>query len=313
MTSKSKETGTPDSRAILHSTMMIRNPLLNWSRPSREFIRAICGLVVLGWSSIAIAEETVPPGSPEQGLALQKIVLLGASVTAGFDKSQPFGGPKALQFRLANYVDAALPAKREASYTEANSLLFLSPVETMEKEVTATIAHQPDLVIGLDSLFWFCYGANLTAEERLARFEVGLKQLERIHAPIVLGDLPDASAAAGGILSRDEIPDPATIAACNERLKTWAAGRPNVAIIPLAKAMESAMANEQTTIDGVTWEKGKSGALLREDHLHPSPNGLAILAVAALDRAAGFSDSKIPAGAIRHDIEAISSEGMAKK
>ena len=242
-------------------------------------------------ASFAIAAEPAP-------LLFQRIVTLGASATSGFEESEPFGGPKTPQYRFANYLEAALVGAHEPVTTQASALLFLQAEAVMEKQVTDTIAAKPTLVIGLDALFWFCYGAGMSEAQRVARFEIGLKQLERIESPLVVGDIPDATAATGGMLGKEEMPARETIARCNERLKAWAAGRKDVTIFPLAKLMAGAAANEEVVIAGTTWEKGKSGALIRKDHLHPSRHGLAALAIATLEAVA-------PASPFCRDLEKV--------
>ncbi len=235
----------------------------------------------------------------------QRIVLLGASATAGFEESELMGGPKTAQYRFANYVEATLVTPHEPVGTQASALLFFQPEAVMEKQVAATVAARPTLVIGLDALFWFCYGAGLTAEQRAARFEAGLRLLERLDAPLVIGDLPDASRAVGGMLGATDMPDAATLARCNERLAAWAAGRKNVAVFPLARLMAAAAANEEFTLAGLTWEKGKTAALIRGDHLHPSRHALAALAIATLDAAARTSHPPLAPGELRHDLETV--------
>ena len=246
----------------------------------------------------AIAQDPAPP-------LFQRIVLLGASATSGFEPSEPFGGPKTGQFLFAHYVEAALIGMHEPVATQASALLFLQAAEIMERQVAATVAAKPTLVIGLDTMFWFCYGAGMNAQQRAARFEAGLRLLERIDAPLVVGDIPDATKAAGGILRKEELPDSTTIARCNDRLKAWAAGRKGVTVFPLASMMARAAANEEVTLAGKTWEKGKSGALIRGDHLHPSRPALAALAIAMLD-AAG------PSLALVRDVEKVSAAGFAR-
>ena len=118
-------------------------------------------------------------------------------------------------------------------------------------------------------------GDRRLLQKHPARFEIGLRQLERIESPIVVGDIPDATAATGGILGKEEMPAPETIERCNGRLKSWAAGRKDVTIFPIARLMAGAAANEEVVVAGTTWETGKSGALVRKDRLHPSRHALA--------------------------------------
>src|SRR6185295_15800664 len=137
--------------------------------------------------------------------------------------------------------------------------------------------------IGVDFLFWFCYGSGLTDEERRQRFEKGLKLLEPVQCPLIIGDLPDASAAVGGVLRADELPSAAAMAAANHRLKQWAASRPHVVVVSLSGFMRTVSADQALTIHGQTIPEGKTGLLLQPDKLHPSPPGAAVLALAILD------------------------------
>ena len=251
------------------------------------------------------AAEVAPP-------LFQRIVLLGASVTAGFDASQPFGGPKTLQLRFANFVEAAVAGTHEPVATQANALLFMHTPEMMDKQITATLAAKPSLVIGIDALLWFCYGSGMTSEQRLARFETGLRQLERIDVPLVVGDLPDASKAVGGTLDKDQMPALAVIAQCNERLKTWAAGRKEVTLFSLARIMAAAQANEEISISGLTWEKGKSRDLLQEDWVHPTKQGLTALAIAVLDAAAASAHPPLSPVSVRHDLDMVFNGGVTR-
>ena len=94
-----------------------------------KFPQLVCRiLAVLAFAGLtANASETSAPP------LFQRIVLLGASATAGFDVSEPFGGPKTPQYRFANYVEAALIGDHEPVATKATALLFLKVQETTEK------------------------------------------------------------------------------------------------------------------------------------------------------------------------------------
>ena len=69
----------------------------------------------------------------------------------GFDESEPLGGPKTPQYRFANYIEAALSGPHEPVATQASALLCFQPEVVMEKQITATIAAKPTLVIGFDA------------------------------------------------------------------------------------------------------------------------------------------------------------------
>lgn len=212
-----------------------------------------------------------------------RIVMVGASASAGFTESEPFGGPKSLQHRLSTYLDAALFAAHEPVQNLANSMFFLQPEAAGRYQIDLALKARPTLVVGIDFLFWFCYGEDPTEKERLQRFQKGLKLLETVQCPLVLGDIPDASGASNDMLPADQIPSIETMSTANRRLKEWAAGRRQVVIVSLSGFMRTAMADQALTIHGHTVPAGKTRELLQSDRLHPSALGSAVLALAILD------------------------------
>ena len=152
-------------------------------------------------------------------------------------------------------------------------------------------------MVAVDFPFWFCYGQGTNAAERLQRFDAGLKMLEVIKCPLVLGSIPDASFATNtGIMSPAQVPSSAALTAANARLKKWAAAHPQVVLVPLADFMHKAMVNEALTVHGLTLPAGKSQTILQNDFLHPTPRGAAWLALGILDAAtkrAGFSPTEV--------------------
>jgi hypothetical protein len=233
----------------------------------------------------AIAAETPPPAKIVPAKTpWARIVMVGASASAGFMLTELFGGTNTLKCRLSYYVDAALIAPHEPVRNLANALLFMMPEGAGRMQIDQALKEQPTLVLGVDFLFWFCYGPGRTDAERLQRFENGLKLLEKIPCPLVVGDIPDASYATNsGIISPDQVPTPAARAAANQRLKEWAATHPQVVIVPLADFMRTVMADRALTIHGRTLPAGKSRAILQDDQLHPNPSGAATLVLGVLD------------------------------
>jgi hypothetical protein len=241
----------------------------------------------------------------------ERIVLLGASVSDGFVSSEPLGGPKTPTYRFENFIGAAVNGSREHVLTRAHRFMFMNPLETTQKRIAETLEAKPTLVIALDALFWFCYGEGLTAEARLKRFEEGLELLSRINVPMVIGDLPDASQAVGKILGKGQMPDLATLAACNDRLKAWAAEKKSVTIFPLSVVMAKATADEELSVGGVTVPGGKTRSLLQRDSLHPSRHGLAALAIAALNLAASAAGLDPAQAAVVQGTEHVYATGVA--
>ncbi len=228
----------------------------------------------------------LPHISAELGAATNRwgrIVILGASASAGFTASEPLGGPNTAQFRLNRYVDAAIAAPHRPARNVASSFFFMQPEEEGRRQVELALEDKPTLVLGADFLFWFCYGDGHTDLERQQRFETGLKLCESFRCPLVLGDIPDASAAVNGMLSPEQVPSPSAIAAATQRLKSWAATRPNVAVLSLSNFMAAVVANQTVTVHGYRLARDSTSALLQPDHLHPSGPGCAVLALLMLD------------------------------
>lgn len=230
--------------------------------------------------------------------------MIGASASAGFTESEPFGGPITPQLRLSRYVDAALLAAHEPVRNLASAMFFMQPEGQGQSQSERALKSDPSLLVALDFLFWFCYGDGATDKERLDRFEKGLKFLEPFHCPIIVGDLPDASAAVERMLTPDEIPSPTALAAANRRLKQWAAARKQTVVIPLSAFMRNAMANKPLTVHGHTLAEGKTRVLLQDDKLHPSAAGCAVLALAIFDSFLS-SQPALPATDIRWDAKEV--------
>jgi hypothetical protein len=192
----------------------------------------------------------------------------------------------------------------------ATTFLFLHAAESLEKQVGTAVASKPTLVVALDALFWFCYGVGVSDDERTARFDSALRQLSRIDAPLIIGDLPDARNAVGGVLDKTQMPGLAAIARCNQRLQAWAAERKRVVIFPLSRVMAAASANEELVLAGQRWEKGKSRRLVQSDQLHPSRHALAALAIEALEMAAAGFTPPAPLTSLCRDLETVYKDAL---
>jgi hypothetical protein len=214
----------------------------------------------------------------------QRVVMIGASASAGFVLSEPFGGTNTTKCRLSYYVDAAITAPHAPVKNLASALVFMNPEAFEPLQIVGATNARPTLVIAVDFLFWFCYGEAGSDAERAQRFERGLKLLEQIPCPIVVGDIPDASAATNtGIISDAQVPSETARHAANQRLRQWAAAHPNVVVVPLAEFMRATMANDPVKLHGQTLAAGKTRALVQADELHPTPRGAAVLALGILD------------------------------
>src|SRR6185369_1375393 len=129
-----------------------------------------------------------------------------------------------------------------------------------------------------DFLFWFCYGEQESEAARARHFEYGLKLLEQITCPIIVGDIPDASSATTtGIIGSEQVPSEAARLAANARLKKWAAAHPHVTVVPLAEFMRQVKADEAIKLHNAALPAGQTRSLLQADGLHPTPRGAAVL------------------------------------
>jgi len=258
---------------------------------------SMLGCASLGTASESVATVRVAASAStnsNKSSPWQRIVMIGASATAGFTASEPLGGTNTPKYALSRYVDAALKVAHEPVLNLGNAFFFFQPEAMGQQQVARALTNSPTLVIGLDFPFWFCYGEGETDEERLKRFDSGLKLLEKIDCPLVIGNVPDASAAVNKMLRPDQMPSLKAIAAANQRLKTWAASRGRVVVVELSDFMRQATANRAISISDHTLPDGQTRVLLQNDTLHPSPPGCAVLALAVLDayqatRAGGYA------------------------
>ena len=249
--------------------------------------------------SLTATQAAIAAGAAD-GSLFNRVVIVGASASAGYTASQSPNAPKVEQLRLNRYWDAALPAPHEPVKNLASILFFLSPERTASQQLAQAQALQPTLIAGPDFLFWFCYGTLDTNETRAARLEAGLKLLEQVPCPLLLGNIPDASGADKDMLPVEAVPTRAEMDAANRRIKQWAAEHQNVSLMDLSTLMSQAAGNHALTVHGNKWVDGSTRALLQEDGLHPTPAGCSMLTLAALD-AICVTQKKIPASAIHWD------------
>ena len=234
----------------------------------------------------------IPPKIQPQIARPLRLAILGASASAGV-------GCFAVETREDGRYGAAVDLKRcvKSACTEqecivtdlASSMFFTAPVKRGEGQMTRALKSNPDGIIAVDYLFWYAYGYDgptgdfLASEaERIAKFELGLTQLERCACPVVIGDLPDMSAAVGKMLSVSQMPQLETIKKLNARLYEWAKSRPNVCVIPLGALSEDLRVKHAIRIADMEWAATTAEPLLQDDALHPTARGLAGITAVAL-------------------------------
>ena len=157
--------------------------------------------------------------------------------------------------------------------SEANLMLFRDPVGETTAQIDKAIAFKAQTIVGLDLLFWDVYSST-DPVWRDAALASGLANLERARATgawIIVGDIPRVVTAAEWLLSRDHIPDVATLAAQNAKITAWARGRERVIVVPFAAWAEPLARGGEVEI--APGEKVSAATMVAADGLHANPLG----------------------------------------
>lgn len=231
-----------------------------------------------------------PDGSTPQAEPLtSRIAVLGASLSAGTGNSVELVTPK--DVALGRFLACVLPPEGVALQDLGDMWFFMDPVAKGPKQVDAALATSPTLVVALDFLFWYGYGDGFRSDDdRLARLELGLAQLDRFACPIVIGDFPDVSIALQGkgplgqpLVTPSMIPREVALNRLNTRLAYWLAERPRVAQVPLGPMLKRMQAGQELSMRGNAWKPAAIGEVLQADLLHPTARGTVWVALATTD------------------------------
>jgi hypothetical protein len=264
------------------------------------FCFSILMVAVLG--QLAAAQDAGP-----------KIAVLGASLSKGLNLGEE------VTRRGAGALLSALPEHRKNSIglgdlmakvvgsdaTDHSDLyLFMSPTQRVQRQVQAAVQEQPDLIVGIDLIFWFGYWPEVTElskddadsellqtygaydreiEKTLRSLEkqaVGLAMVDELLAKtkalIVVGDYPDMFGANPMMLAPKHIPLRRTLDELNHRLREFAAARPRVLVYPLADYVTRAKLGKVPLPD----DSGRmvtSDCAIQADNLHPTRLGTALV------------------------------------
>lgn len=220
------------------------------------------GLLLLVAIGVGCSKTTAtPPSKPETAVPLERIAIVGASVSAGF------GG--------LPFVDAFQEAApRSVVHSEADVFLFRDPLNNTRAQIDRAIAFKPSVVVALDLLFWDVYGSRDPAW-RARAVAAGLAGLERVRetgAWVVVGDVPHIVTAAEWMLSREAVPAAEDLAALNATIVAWATGRERVVLVPFASWAEPLASGGDVELrDG---SKVPASTLVALDGLHANPLGV---------------------------------------
>jgi hypothetical protein len=175
---------------------------------------------------LAPAPALQKPAAPKGEALLERVAVIGASVSAGFMLG---ADAHKIPLNLSRVIEAGLIAKHSPVLNASDEMTFIDTLGSSKSAAKALAKDDPTLVVALDYLFWFGYGATWGGEkERLSALEMGLKSLEGLECPILLGDFPDMSSATKvkhPILPAQAVPDPATLAKLNDADGHAARGR----------------------------------------------------------------------------------------
>lgn len=208
-----------------------------------------------------------------------KIAIVGASVSAGFIDRVTDGSTDNSTVPLQKVLEGWLgPIGAEVEST-ANIMMFLRAEALGEQQIDRAVRAEPAIAFAIDFLFWYGYGRAADLDQRMQRLEAGLRQLDRLQCPMIVGDLPDMRGADRRMLSPAQIPSEPELERLNERIRKWAAERPRVRLFPLGPLVARMKREgiEVATADG-TWT-APPRSLLQSDDLHANRVGMAFLGV----------------------------------
>ena len=229
--------------------------------------------------------------APGPAVALQASPLLDRIAVIGASASRGFGSP----LGLADVLEVAIAGAPGTVLDASDSRLFTDPERRGAALVERALGARPTLVVAIDYLFWFGYGHASSEDERSRRLERGLRLLERFDCDLVVGLLPDMSQAVGLALRGHQVPSASHLAALNGRIRDWAAGRASVRILPLDRLMVDL--RERRAIEVGERRVPAGQALLQRDQLHPTAEGLAVLAALVFETLGGTAYSAVSGGA----------------
>jgi len=250
-----------------------------------------------------------PDETGEVASVLDRVAVVGASASAGFQLGREVGG----HTNLADVLDAMIQTGGSQAVDAASSSLFMDPRRVGAGCVERALEAKPTLVLALDFLFWFTYGRIDSEAERLALLDEGLVLLDRFPCPILLTEIPDMSASVGKMLSRRSVPSEETMKAANARIRSWAKKRKRAILVPMSSFLDRVRRGEEVRLGEYVLPEGSTRRVLQPDELHPTLQGLASLAVLAFHTLREESPHLIPEESVLWDPVEISALVFASR
>jgi hypothetical protein len=227
------------------------------------------------------------------------IAVIGASASAGWGVMvpvlEPGNGNRYRHVTLADALAAVAPELPPVVTASGDPLFFRQRSAGRAAQVDRALEANPEAVIAVDFLFWYGFGtasaASPQAEARLRmkRLNAGIAQLQRLvdkGIPVIVGDLPDVSDAAGAMLysviGEAQMPSPTTRVNMNTRIANWVDVNDNVQRLALSQLMRDMQQGKAVRAGGIEW--GPTPRLMQHDKLHPTAEGLLAVAARAVDQ-----------------------------
>lgn len=246
---------------------------------------ALCAFT--GASFAFDSPKTAPPpiaAAPKYAV-LDKVAVIGASMSAGFrlDGNTDSFGPSKIQ--LANVIEASLKTEHQPVVNGANGMFVMDRKGSARTAMALLQSEKPTLVVALDYLFWFGYGMK-KEDQRCVQLDAALAELGAFTCPILLGDLPDMATAATvpePMLQKSMVPAPDTLKTLNEHILAFAKEHKNIVVVPLADITAKLESNAEVVVRDNKWPQGSVDVLMQKDRLHPTLEGTCAVWVVALD------------------------------
>ena len=205
---------------------------------------------------------------------LERIVVIGSSASKGWNTN----------VGLHDALEAQLLAPHAPIGNFADEMFFLDPGSIGEQQVDRAREHAPSLVVAVDFLFWFGYGEVGDESERLENLELGLELLDSLDCPLLISRFPDMSPAIGKMLLPTQRPEKATLVRLNSRTQQWAEARGRTAFVPMPELLDLLRDGELVAVAEQRFRGTQDQRrLLQADNLHPTPEGVAVLARLCID------------------------------
>ncbi|MDZ4772024.1 MAG: hypothetical protein SGI72_02710 [Planctomycetota bacterium] len=224
----------------------------------------------LAFLLLSLAGDAVPaaPAVPKPEVALfARAFVVGYEITDGFGLESEIGAKTS----LADIVHATLLFEHQGIQKRTFPTISVAP-----QQIRAAVDARASLVVALDYLTPFVYVEAGSDDQRRSNVEAALKVLETLNVPMILGNVPDLTAAStvlNGLVTPKMLPRPDALAAINTRILEWAATRRDVVVAPLQALFAHIDSGEGFGVRDSTWPPSWLPELVQKDRFHPRMHG----------------------------------------